>query len=187
MSLDGWFAFGMNSEQMRMLPSNTNVVIQRYHIIPQGNALDNTQDPRITLSEYALLNSIASDKKDYQVFTPATHDYPKGTKDYSQMQGILKPLDALMTYTFKGEVAAHDTALENGSDTPYTDGLENIREISRYDYRCNSHKNIAEVMEIDYCHEYNQPKAYPTDTVFDDQPQANVLKPDYLGIYRSCI
>jgi len=146
MSLDGWFAFGMNSEQMRNLPSNTNIVMQRYHIVPQGDDLDNTQDPRITLSEYALLDSIANDKKDYQVFKPATHSYPEGTKDYSEMQGLLKPLDALMKYTFEGQEAAHHTALENGSDTPYADGLENVREIWRYAYRCNSHKNRAEVM-----------------------------------------
>jgi len=73
--------------------------------------------------------------------------------------------------------------LENGSDTPYEDGLENVREIWRYAYRCNSHKNRAEVMEIDYCHEYNQPKVYPENTIFDDKPQGNEAKPGYLGTY----
>jgi len=38
-------------------------------------------------------------------------------------------------------------------------------------------------MEIDYCHEYNQPKVYPADTTFDDKPQGNEAKPDYLGTY----
>ncbi len=179
MSLDGWFAFGMNSDQMRNLPSNTNVVIQRY----EHPTHPNTQDPRITLSEYALLDSIANNKKDYQVYNPATHGYPGGSRAYTDMQGLLKPLDALMAVTFKGEENAHDTALENGSDTPYEDGLEDVREIWRYAYRCNSHKNRAEVMEIDYCHEYNQPKVYPADTIFDDKTQANVAKPNYLDSY----
>jgi len=183
MSLDGWFAFGMNSKNMRELPSNTNIVMQRYHTVPQGEGLDNTQDPRITLSEYALLDSIDNVKKDYQVFTPAGHGYPGGNKNYTQMQGLLKPLDALMKYTFEGDDAAHDTALENGSDTPYVDGLENVREKWRYDYRCNSHKNLAEVMEIDYCNEYLASKVYPVDTIFDNKLQADVAKPDYLASY----
>jgi len=169
----------MNSKDMRNLPSNTNVVIQRY----EHPTHPNTQDPRITLSEYALLDSIDNTKKDYQVFNPATHGYPGGSRVYSDMQGLLKPLDALMAYTFKDDVAAHDVALENGSDTPYTDGLEIIKPIKDYAYRCNSHKNRAEVMEIDYCNQYLGAKIYPASTVFDDKPEANIVKPDYLSSY----
>jgi hypothetical protein len=183
MSLDGWFAFDMNSESMRNLPSNTNIVMQRYHIVPENNGLDNTQDPRITLSEYALLDSIANEKKDYQVFSPATHGYPAGNRAYSEMQGLLRPLDALMDYTFNGTASAQQVALENGSDTPYEDGLEITRERWKYDYRCDSHKNISEVMEIDYCNQYLGGKTYPADTVFDDQPEALVDEPDYLESY----
>jgi len=179
MSLDGWFAFGMNTKDMRNLPSNTNIVIQRY----EHPSHPNTQDPRITLSEYALLDSIADAKKDYQVFNPATHGYPGGNRAYSDMQGLLKPLDALMAYTFKDEVVAHDVALENGSDTPYVDGLENMKEIGDYSYRCNSHKNRSEVMDIDYCNAYLGGKNYPPSAVFDNKPQADVLKPAYLSSY----
>ena len=179
MALDPWFAFDMNSDMMRHLPSNTNLVIQRYEHPDHPN----TQDPRITLSEYALLDSIDKKKKDYQVFSPATHSYPGGSNAYSTMRGLLKPLDALMAYTFEHESVARHTALENGSDTPYIDGLEIMKEIWRYDYRCNSHKNRSEVMEIDYCHQYEGGKIYPSDTVFDDKPVANVVKPAYLGSY----
>jgi len=185
MSLDGWFAFDMNSKDMNNLPSNTNIVMQRYHKAVQGNALKNTQDPRITLSEYALLTSIPNDKKDYQIYSPATHGYPGGNKSYDKMQGLLKPLDALMAVTFENNPAPNTQAiaLENGSDTPYEDGLEDVREKWRYDYRCNSHKNRAEVMEIDYCHQYLGGKVYPQNTVFDNRPEANVIKPAYLDHY----
>jgi hypothetical protein len=183
MSLDGWFAFGMNSKDMKNLPSNTNIVMQRYHKSVQGDALDNTQDPRITLSEYALLTSIANDKKDYQVFSPATHSYPGGSKSYDQMQGLLRPLDALMDYTFNGNASAQEVALENGSDTPYADDLETIREKWRYSYRCDSHKNRSEVMEIDYCNQYLGGKNYPLNTIFDDKPNADPAQPTYLSSY----
>jgi len=177
MGLDPWFAFGMNTESMRHLPSNTNLVIQRY----EHPNHPNNGDPRITLSEYTLLDSIADTKKDYQVLKPATHSYPKG--NYGQMQGLLKPLDALMAYTFKRDEAAHHVALENGSDTPYADGLENIKEISSYIYRCNSHKNRSEVMDIDYCNQYLGGKTYPVSTIFDDKPETNIEKPNYLSSY----
>jgi len=179
MALDPWFAFEMNSDRLRDLPGNTNLVIQRY----EHPEHPNTQDPRITLSEYALLDSIDNAKKDYQVYSPATHGYPAGSRAYSDMQGLLKPLDALMAYTFKDEPQAYDIALENGSDTPYESGLEIMKPIKEYDYRCNSHKNRSEVMEIDYCNQYLGGKNYPSDTVFDDQPEANLPKPDYLGTY----
>jgi len=179
MAFDPWFAFGMNSDMMRHLPTNTNVVIQRYEHPDHSN----TQDPRITLSEYALLDSIDDNKKDYQVYNPATHGYPTGSRAYSEMEGILKPLEALMVYTFENNEDAHDMALENGSDMPYEDGLENMKHIWEYDYRCNSHKNRSEVMEIDYCNQYLGGKIYPPNTIFDDKPNANPVQPDYLASY----
>ncbi len=180
MALDPWFAFGMNSDAMRHLPANTNVVIQRYE---QNDHTGNHTDARIPLSEYALLTNIAENKKDYQTYTPATHGYPTGNKSVEQMQGLLEPLGALMAYTFENDNNAHDKALENGSDTPDVDGIEKVEEIWKYDYRCNSHKNRSEVMEIDYCHQYLGGKKYPTDTVFDDKPNADITKPNYLASY----
>jgi len=180
MALDPWFAFGMNSDAMRHLPANTNVVIQRYDNADRTN---NETDARIPLSEYALLGNIADNKKDYQVYTPATHGYPTGSRSVAQMQGLLEPLGALMAYTFENDANAHHAALENGSDHPYNDGVETVRPLWTYDYRCNSHGNRAEVMEIDYCHQYLGGKHYPADTVFDEQPEANIPKPDYLASY----
>ncbi len=180
MALDPWFAFGMNSERMRHLPANTNVVIQRYD---NNERTLNHTDARIPLSEYALLDSISNDHKDYQVYTPATHAYPHGNGSVDTMQALLKPLGALMAYTFENDGNAHDVALENGSDHPAIDGIETVREIWSYNYACNGHSNRSEVMEIDYCHQYEGGKRYPTDTVFDERTEANVAKPDYLASY----
>ena len=183
MAFDPWFAFGMNSKKIRNLPANTNLIIQRY----EHPDYPNTQDPRITLSEYALLDSLPLEQKDYQVYSPATHGYPGGDKDIDEMQGLLKPFDALMRYTFETVAGAHDTALENGSDRPYEDGLEQIREKWTYSYRCDSHVNRAEVMEIDYCNQYLGGKVYPVSTIFDERTVGNVEKPDYLASYTDPI
>ncbi len=181
MALDPWFAFDMTSERMRNLPANSNIVILQF-----GDDGGET-DARISLSEYALLDSITNNKKDYQVYDQenADHGYPSGDKPVEDMQGVLKPLDALMDYTFgAGMQQAHDTALEVGSDDPYNTGLQNVREIFQYPYRCNSHKNRSEVMDIDYCHQYLGGKTYPDDTVFDNKPEINVSEPNYLASYN---
>ena len=180
MALDPWFAFNMTSERMKNLPSNTNVVILQF-----GNDGGET-DARIPLSEYALLDSIANNKKDYQVYTQenANHGYPKGNKSVDDMQGVLKPLDALMDYTFNSQTQqAHDIALEVGNDDPYNTGLQKLKEIQQYSYRCNSHKNRSEIMDIDYCNQYLGGKIYPMDTVFDNKQEANISKPNYLESY----
>ncbi|VAW38142.1 hypothetical protein MNBD_GAMMA01-271, partial [hydrothermal vent metagenome] len=71
---DPWFAFDMMQVDMRTLPSNANVVIQRYG--PGGNNEADGTDARIVLTEYYLLESIVDDKKDYQVDENADHTYP---------------------------------------------------------------------------------------------------------------
>ncbi len=184
MALDPWFAFDMTSDAMRNLPTNTHLIIQRYD---NEERTGNDTDARIVLSEYALTSSIPEEHKDYQVFTPANHGYPSGSRDPGTMQGLLAPLGALMAYTFEGNENAHDPALENGSDQPFSDNVETVRPIWTYAYRCNTHVNRAEIMDIDYCNEYNQPKHYPDDTVFDSKPIGDVAKPDYLGSYTDPI
>ena len=180
MALDPWFAFEMNSEGMRNFPSNSNIVILQFG--DDGGVTD----ARIPLSEYALLDSISSSKKDYQVYNQesAGHGYASGSKPVEDMQGVLRPLDALMDYTFgTGTQQAHDIALEVGSDDPYNTGLQTVKGITQYPYRCDTHRNRSEIMDIDYCHQYLGGKTYPDDTVFDDQQEANVAEPNYLASY----
>jgi len=112
-----------------------------------GNNNVNNTDPRITLTEFYLLDSIATSQKDWQIVTNANHSYPYGSGAYSTMQGILKPLDALMDFTFNGTDAAHDVALEQGSDDPYAhgNGIQIVNPTSDYEYKCN-HKIKVDII-----------------------------------------
>jgi hypothetical protein len=166
--MEPWFAFDMTPTSMRSLPSNTNVVFTQF-----GDKGFNTdpvhnkaQDPRIVLSEYYLLDSIPADKKDYQIITHDTlspsgfadHRYPTnyyGERKYSQLQGLLKPLDALMDYTFRypAYARAQNVALGVGNDDPYgsngQDGIQLVKPIKKYGFPCTTHN------KINYCDKSN--------------------------------
>ncbi len=147
MALDPWYAFGMTADMMKNLPSNTNVSIIKFG---EGgnNAADGT-DARIPLTEYYLLESIANTKKDYQVYDDenADHGYPTGNRSFREMQGILKPLDALLEYTFvKQSEEARIAALENGTDDPYANGNGIQVVLDTYQYPCDGANTL-----IDYC------------------------------------
>jgi len=147
MALDPWFAFDMTAKKMKELPDNTNAVIIQFGV--GGNNDANSTDARIPLTEYALLESIAATKKDYQVYDKenANHGYPTGSRAYSQMQGILKPLDALLDYTFINQSEAiRKIALENGNDDPYANGKGIQVILDSYKYPCSGVKTF-----IDYC------------------------------------
>ena len=147
MALEAWYIFGMDRIAMKNLPSNTNIIMQQYGI--GGNNPANDTDPRIPLSEYYLLDSISKNQKDWQIVEDADHGYPAGNRAYSTMQGILKPLDALMEYTFKGTSSAHDTALEVGNDDPYAKGtgIQVVNPINEYAYQCSANTTF----DIRYC------------------------------------
>ncbi len=139
LALEPWFALGMHETNMKALPANTNVVFQQYG--EGGNNTRNNTDPRIPLTLYYLLESISDNQKDYQIFVNADHGYPSGNNDYSDKQGILKTLDALMEVTFKGSPGkgSQQLALELGNDDPYNDGhgIQVVNLISNYKYKCN--------------------------------------------------
>ncbi len=156
LSLEPWFSFDMNKSDMKTLPSNTNVLFMQFG--KGGENLENNTDPRIPLSEYYLLSSIDKEHKDYQVVEEADHHYPEGDRSYSEMQGILKPLDALMEYTFKSpaNVMAHQVALEVGSDNPELDGIQTLKATDEYHYRCDGDDNSGAIRtllkhDINYC------------------------------------
>lgn len=145
MAFDPWFAFGMNESDMKNLPSNTNVVIIKFG--EGGNNDADGTDARIPLTEYYLLESIADEKKDYQIYVDADHGYPTGNRVYSDMQGILKPLDALLDYTFITQAEnVRQIALENGNDDPYANGNGIQLVLDAYDYPCDGANTL-----IDYC------------------------------------
>lgn len=147
MTLDPWFAFEMSKSDMENLPRNTNIVFIKFG--EGGNNDADGTDARIPLTEFYLLNSISNNKKDYQIYENADHTYPKGNKSYEEMQGILKPLDALMDFTFKTQnEEVRKIALENGNDDPYANGngIQVVKEKNQYAYPCDGANTL-----IDYC------------------------------------
>ncbi len=150
MMYDPWYAFEMNAAAIQNLPTNTNVILQQYGV--RGNNDANGTDARIPLTLYSLLTSIPNSHKDYQVYNEGgniDHTYPYGTgTNYSEKQGILKPLDALMYFTFENNQNenARNAALENGSDNPYDNGNGIQEVLPNYTYPCDGANTI-----IDYC------------------------------------
>jgi hypothetical protein len=71
------------------------------------------------------------------------------------MQGILKPLDALIDYTFRYPTydRAHKIALEVGDDDPYgsngQDGIQIVKPKGSYGFPCGTKNGI------NYCDESN--------------------------------
>jgi hypothetical protein len=113
-----------------------------------NNGADGT-DARIPVTEYYLLESIPDKQKDYQIYENAEHSYPTGNPGYSKMQGILKPLDALLDYTFVTQTEKiRKIALENGNDDPYANGngIQVVKPREDYPYPCDG-VNI----QIDHC------------------------------------
>ncbi len=149
MMYDPWFAFEMNNTDVESLPSNTNLILEQFG--ERGNNDANGTDARIPLTLYSLLTSIPSNHKDYYVYDQqnADHTYPYGeNRPYTDMQGILKPLDALMYYTFENSQSeeARIAALENGNDNPYDNGNGIQEVLEQYQYGCDDGNTL-----IDYC------------------------------------
>ncbi len=132
LTMDGYFAEYMDKANMENL-KDTNVIFIQF-----GNTGNGT-DPRIVLVNYNLLSGENIDKN-YIVVTgdhAADHSYPEREK-ISDMQGLLKPLDALMEYTFTTQSPQnHTLALEGpGKDNPYANVYQKVEEIDTYQYNC---------------------------------------------------
>ncbi len=149
MALDPWYAFGMTESDIKLLPSNTNLVLIKFGI--GGNNINDGTDARIPLTIYSLLESIDIKNKDYQVYDKenADHGYPTGSRSITEMQGIIKPLDALLDYTFvEQSERTRKIALENGNDNPYANG-EGIQVVlDTYQYPCDGANTLINYCEI---------------------------------------
>lgn len=150
-AIEPWFSFGMGQSNMKSIV-DTNVVFLQF------GERGSSSDPRISVVEYNLLTGITNSQKDYQVYSKenADHTYPEGSRPIYKMQGIAKPLDALMKYTFNSDQAAYSTALNQGSDEPYISGLVELKDIKYYgEGGCvGNHinqKKMLDKYDIDYC------------------------------------
>lgn len=134
-----WFAFDMSEDDFKSIPKDTKVVNVDFNE-------DNSTDHRITLTLYNKLTSIGNKNKDFQVYDTNDHGYPMG-KNVNEMQGILKPLDALLDYALHQKHDAYETALGVGVDDPKM-SLFNV-DINIYSFSCK--KSEYQEHYIDYC------------------------------------
>ncbi len=147
-SMAPWFAFEMNERDFYNLPEDTKVIIQQY-------SNDFTTDPRIPLTIYSKLENLGDENRDYQLYYGVDHWYPTGDKPYSRLQYILRPLDALMAYTFKNDIHAYENALLVGDDQPQKNQKNKIYSSDSYEHKCYGEypylHTILNLYDIDYC------------------------------------
>ena len=153
MSVDPYYAGGMKKANMQNI-SDTNIVIVQIGF--DGKDRGNDTDPRIVLTMYDLLND--SNDKNYIVIpsdnNEPAHDYIN-KKSVDQMQLLLKPLDALMRYTFDEKDPKHHAVALEGKDKidPYN-GSQKVLDSSKYEYNCQRATDETKKYygsDINYC------------------------------------
>ncbi len=166
-TMDAWSPYHMKHEEMQLL-KDTNIVIMQF------GKTGNVTDARIPLVIYSDLIGTGIDKnyivltdvpgaEDTEVGRNEQHGFPYNLKkinnawveipDYMETRkSLLKPLEALMAYTFKEPLDTHrKIALEGeGKVNPYETGYQKVlNEYLRSDskYGCE----IAYNNHINYC------------------------------------
>ena len=93
LSIDGWFPFGMQEDDLKALHTTAS-------IIQFGGEIGTGTDPRISLTTMNLLPH--SNKKSYHVLGDATdHSYLTGDlNSILGKQDLLEPIQSLLDYTF---------------------------------------------------------------------------------------
>jgi hypothetical protein len=135
-ALDPYFAQYMDKSDMQLL-AHTNVLFIQFS--PDGNNDGSETDPRIPLTEYYLLTGEGIDKN-YTVLRGLgnnSHGYPTRSK-IENMQELLRPLDALMEYSFVDPTPQHHAmALEGeGKNDPYQNQYQVVLDSDEYEYSC---------------------------------------------------
>ncbi len=133
-SLDGWFALGLRTEDVKKLQTTT-LLLQ----FGGADGLDyyghNTndrhyQDPRILMSLY---NILPGNEKSLSYLDNDEHGYPSGS-----MKGkddLLKVVGAMLAYKFgNGGQAAKDIVLNNGK---YNEIKKKAVAVDQYHYKCD--------------------------------------------------
>ena len=172
--MEPWFAFGMTKDDMKGL-EKTNVVFVQFGKDGNNYKLGSTlkkacntnpikcyQDPRILLTQYSLLEGIkkeGNNTKDYLIFADAHHRYPRNDREKegtyekllpNEMQGILRPLHALMQYTFR------EDGVRSYYDQPYEKGYQKLYAREAYDgsHKCDSKTVTKKQVGFDHCGNY---------------------------------
>ena len=121
-SLDGWFPFEMNENDMNNLES-TAMIMQ----FGGADGVDNMQDPRINLSIYTMLKN---GKKALSIINAEDHGYLKG--DLTNKDNLLRPIHAMFDYKFEGKNNSENLALDDKYHK-----VEVNYEDNNYNYLCN--------------------------------------------------
>lgn len=129
----------------------TNLVIQEYQE-------DFETDPRIPITLQKMIAAkVGLSHRDFQIL-PGNHyimaDYegPENLKtpnSINKMQAVLKPLHALMRYSFKHDGSAWDIALNQGTDKPDTHFRKSPFSADDYEYLCDDPN--SKPVDLDYC------------------------------------
>ncbi len=148
-AMASWFAFGMDTQKLAQLPEQTHLLMVQF-------GEDRSTDPRIPLTLYTHTLSIPYAQKEYIVIPGTDHGYPAGSPPFDTLSPLLKPIDALMAYTFEGDQDAYHDALEGGSDDPVASNLQELLPSERYPYPCYGEgaplEEVLQSSDIDYCH-----------------------------------
>lgn len=118
-----WYSYQITPEELQSFPSNTKLISQVYND-------DVTNDHRLAIDIFKNIN-IPNSEKDFILikksvlpsFTyTAEHNLPNTQSSYDAYDyyGIYRLLDALIDYSFNGNLTAKNTALGNGSKEQIT-------------------------------------------------------------------
>jgi hypothetical protein len=151
-SIDGWFAFGMDQQEMSSLITNAS-------FIQFGGSLGTGTDPRINLTLLNLMPN-TNEKSFFLLDKSRNHMYLVGTLDeVLAKKDLLKPIHRLLDYQFNQNNAVRETIFSSYEDT--IERINNgLKDVTSYSGDCMGDAynafNIIKHNNINYC----QPDRY---------------------------
>jgi len=118
-----WYVREITKEQLQAFPPDVKMIVQIYND-------DIVNDPLIAVNLFNTIGIADSNKNFIQLYSDSSRFYsfianhsvpksgwtPEGTEDGYDYYGVLRPLDALIDYTFNGNKNAKSIALSGGKD-----------------------------------------------------------------------
>lgn len=146
-ALDGWFALGMTPNDMGAF--HTPSLIMAFggvDGIPEGE--EPFQNPIINLAAYQLIAT--QNKAFWHLQAHRTHGYlynEDNQNDYPLKQDLLKPIQAFLDYTLKGDKAAKDIAMRDNAQDVVDYLNSDLYKPELYKWKCESGDK-----RYNYCH-----------------------------------
>ena len=146
-ALDGWFALGMTPNDMGAF--HTPSLIMAFggvDGIPEGE--EPFQNPIINLAAYQLIAT--QNKAFWHLQSHRTHGYlynEDNQNDYPLKQDLLRPIQAFLDYTLKGDKAAKDIAMRDNAQDVVDYLNSDLYKPELYKWKCESGDK-----RYNYCH-----------------------------------